>query len=88
MAAWMRRVDHAGVYLLIAGTYTPVCLLALGGAWRLVVLLVVSTGALAAIVLRFVWVAAPRWLAAVLATALGWIAVVAVAIAFFVVGVT
>src|SRR2546426_11742344 len=74
---WMRRVDHAGVYLLIAGTYTPVSLLVLRGAWRPVVLTVVWTGALAAIVLKFVWVAAPKWLAAGIRMALGWMAVVA-----------
>src|SRR3989454_11749182 len=68
---WMRRVDHAGVYLLIAGTYTPVSLLVLRGAWRPVVLTVVWTGALAAIVLKFVWVAAPKWLAAGIRMALG-----------------
>jgi hemolysin III len=69
---WMRRVDHAGVYLLIAGTYTPVCLLVLDGAWRVVVLVTVYVGATAAIVLKFVWVDAPKWLAAVLGIALGW----------------
>jgi hemolysin III len=73
---WMRRVDHTGVYLLIAGTYTPVCLLVLGGAWRSVVLTIVWTGAGVAIVLRFVWVAAPKWLAALTGVALGWVAVV------------
>src|SRR2546427_12075728 len=61
---WMRRVDHAGVYLLIAGTYTPVSLLVLRGAWRPAVLTVVWAGATAAIVLKFVWVHAPKWLAA------------------------
>jgi hemolysin III len=74
---WMRRVDHAGVYLLIAGTYTPVSLFALNGNWRLVVLTVVWAGAVAAIVLKFMWVAAPKWLAAALGLALGWVAVVA-----------
>jgi hemolysin III len=69
---WMRRVDHAGVYLLIAGTYTPVCLLVLDGAWRPVVLVMVCVGAGAAIVLKFAWVEAPKWLAAVLGIALGW----------------
>jgi hemolysin III len=72
---WMRRIDHAGIYLLIAGTYTPVCLLVLNGAWRLVLLAIVWTGATAAIVLKFVWVAAPKWLAAVLGIALGWVGV-------------
>jgi len=74
---WMRRIDHAGVYLLIAGTYTPVSLLVLRGAWRPVVLTIVWVGAFAAIVLKFVWVAAPKWLAAAIGMALGWMAVVA-----------
>lgn len=74
---WMRRVDHAGVYLLIAGTYTPVSLLALGGAWRPAILATVWTGVAAAIVLKFAWVDAPKWLAAAIGIGLGWIAVVA-----------
>lgn len=74
---WMRRVDHAGVYLLIAGTYTPVSLLVLEGAWRPAVLTIVWAGAAVAIVLKFVWVAAPKWLAAAIGIALGWVAVVA-----------
>ena len=68
----MRRIDHAGVYLLIAGTYTPVCLLVLDGVWRIVVLAIVYAGAAAAIALKFAWVDAPKWLAAVLGIALGW----------------
>jgi hemolysin III len=74
---WMRRIDHAGIYLLIAGTYTPVSLLVLRGAWRPAVLTVVWTGAVAAIVLKFAWVQAPKWLAAAIGLALGWVAVVA-----------
>jgi hemolysin III len=74
---WMRRVDHAGVYLLIAGTYTPVSLLALEGAWRPAILITVWVGALAAIVLKFAWVDAPKWLAAAIGIALGWVAVAA-----------
>jgi len=77
MRLWMRRIDHAGVYLLIAGTYTPVSLLVLRGAWRPTILAIVWTGAVAAIVLKFVWVAAPKWLAAAIGIALGWVAVVA-----------
>jgi hemolysin III len=73
---WMRRMDHAGVYLLIAGTYTPVSLLALTGAWRPVVLTTVWVGAAAAIVLKFAWVGGPKWLAAAIGIALGWVAVI------------
>ena len=72
---WMRRADHAGVYLLIAGTYTPVCVIALGGSLRLVVLAVVAAGSAAAIVLKVVWVEAPTWLAAAIGIGLGWVGV-------------
>ena len=74
---WSRRIDHAGVYLAIAGTYTPFGLLVLAGAWRIVVLAVVWGGAAAAIVLKFTWVDAPKWLAAAIAISLGWVAVIA-----------
>ena len=70
---WIRRLDHAAIFLLIAGTYTPFGLLALEGAWRLVVLSLVWTGALAAIVLKVTWIDAPRWVAAVIAVCLGWV---------------
>ena len=74
---WMRRVDHAGVYLLIAGTYTPVGFLVLDGTWRFVVLATVYAGTALAIVLKFAWVDAPKWLAAVFGITLGWVAVIA-----------
>ena len=74
---WMRRLDHTGVYLMIAGTYTPVALLALDGTLRPAILAVVWTGAGAAIALKFVWVGAPKWLAAAIGIALGWVAVAA-----------
>jgi hemolysin III len=73
---WMRRLDHAGIYALIAGSYTPVGLLVLDGTWRLVVLGVVWIGAAGAIALKFLWVDAPKWLSAVIGIALGWVAVV------------
>jgi hemolysin III len=73
---WMRRVDHAGIYLLIAGTYTPLCLLVLDGAWRIAVLVIVYAGAAAAAALKFAWADAPKWLAAALGIALGWAGVV------------
>jgi hemolysin III len=72
----MRRVDHAGIYALIAGTYTTFGLLVLRGEWRLVVLLIVWTGAGSALVLKFVWLDAPKWLSAALGVALGWVGVI------------
>jgi hemolysin III len=74
---WMRRLDHAAIYLLIAGTYTPVGFLAFSGAWRWTVLPVVWGGALVAIVLKLTWIDAPKWLAATVGIALGWVGIVA-----------
>jgi hemolysin III len=74
---WMRRLDHAAIYLLIAGTYTPFGLLALSGAWRWTVLPVIWAGALAAIVFKLAWVDAPKWASAVIGVTLGWVGVVA-----------
>lgn len=73
----MRRLDHAAIFLLIAGTYTPFGLIALGGALRVAVLAVVWGGAAIAIVLPLAWADAPRWVAAVIALALGWVGVIA-----------
>ena len=72
----LRRLDHAAIYLLIAGTYTPFATLALSGASRIAVLVLVWTGALAGIVLAFAWSNRPKWFEAVLAVALGWIGIV------------
>jgi hemolysin III len=73
---WLRRLDHAGIYGLIAGTYTPVGLLVLTGNWQLAVLGIVWIGAATAIALKFLWVDGPKWLSAAIGVALGWVAVV------------
>jgi hemolysin III len=73
----MRRLDHAMIFLLIAGTYTPVGLLVLHGTLATVVLAVVWGGALAGIVLELAWTGAPRWLGGTVYLALGWVAVAA-----------
>jgi hemolysin III len=73
---WMRRADHAGIFLLIAGTYTPVALISLSGAWRTTVLAVVWAAAAAAAISKFCWVNAPKWLSALAGLALGWVGVI------------
>ena len=72
----LRRLDHATIYLLIAGTYTPFATLALSGASRIAVLVLVWTGALVGTVLAVAWSSRPTWFEAVLAVSLGWVAVV------------
>jgi hemolysin III len=74
---WMRRADHAALFLLIAGTYTPVALIGLHGAWRTSVLAVVWSGAAVAAVTKMCWVRSPKWLSVAIGIALGWVGVVA-----------
>ena len=74
----LARVDHAGVYLLIAGTYTPFGLLVMSVAWAAPVLSVVWGGAIMAIMVKLFWVRAPKWLSAAIGLSLGWVGVIAV----------
>ncbi len=75
----LARLDHVSILLLIAGTYTPLAVLALHGAARLSMLAVIWTAAAAGIMVRLIWRAtwrpAPRWLIASLFITLGWVAV-------------
>ena len=75
--AWLARLDHAGVYLLIAGTYTPFGLLVMSTGWAVPVLTIVWSGALLAIVLKLFWVGMPKWQAAAIGVVLGWVSIVA-----------
>jgi hemolysin III len=77
LRVWMRTLDHAGIYVLISGTYTPIGLLVLRGSMRWTVLALVWAGTAVAIVLRFTWAAAPKWVAAAIGLALGWVSVIA-----------
>lgn len=73
-AVW-RRIDHANIFLLIAGSYTPFSLLLLDGGQAAVLLSMVWGGALAGVLFRVFWVTAPRWLYVPLYILLGWSAV-------------
>jgi len=74
---WLRTLDHAGIFVLIAGTYTAFGLLVLDGAWRWAVLGIVWSGAACAVLLNVVWTGVPKWLSGTIAVVLGWVAVVA-----------
>jgi hemolysin III len=72
-----RRVDHAMIFVFIAGTYTPFVLLEFGGWLRVVVLASVWIGAVLGCFLELYWIHAPRWVSAVAYLAVGWIGVIA-----------
>ncbi|MGC5222855.1 PAQR family membrane homeostasis protein TrhA [Micromonospora sp. DT81.3] len=73
--AVLKRIDHANILLLIAGTYTPIAVLALPPGQGTILLIVVWSGALLGILFRVFWIGAPRWLYVALYLALGWAAV-------------
>ena len=73
--AFLRRFDHANIFLLIAGTYTPFSLLLLHGTSRVVLLATVWTGAILGVLFRVFWTDAPRWLFVPIYMALGWSAI-------------
>jgi hemolysin III len=75
--AWMRRLDHSMIFVLIAGTYTPFAALVLTGSLRTVVLVGVWCGAAAGVLFSLTWVRAPKWLTAAAYVALGWFALIA-----------
>jgi hemolysin III len=77
MRSWLARLDHAGIYLLIAGTYTPVALCVFSPGWAVPVLAVVWSGVVVAILLKLVWVGVPKRVSAVIGIALGWVGAVA-----------
>lgn len=72
---FLRRLDHASIFLLIAGSYTPFCLLLLEGSDRAIMLGVAWGGAALGIAFRIFWTHAPRWLYTPIYIALGWAAV-------------
>ena len=73
--AFLRRFDHANIFVLIAGTYTPFSLLLLDGTAQVALLVTVWTGAILGVLFRVFWTDAPRWLFVPIYMALGWSAV-------------
>jgi hemolysin III len=75
VGAVLRRLDHTNIFLIIAGTYTPLAVLLLDWPTKRSLLLVVWTGALLGTLARVFWLSAPRWLYVPIYLALGWVAV-------------
>ncbi|MFW0796161.1 hemolysin III family protein [Gordonia sp. CPCC 205515] len=72
----MKRADHSMIFVFIAGSYTPFCVLALPVPERWWVLGIVWAGAAAGVALKLMWPAGPRWLSVALYVTLGWVIVV------------
>ncbi|MFC4558721.1 hemolysin III family protein [Virgibacillus kekensis] len=73
--AFLRRIDHSMIFILIAGTYTPLCLISMKGVTGWTLFAIVSTIAFLGVIFKLVWFHAPRWLSTALYVAMGWIVV-------------
>lgn len=73
----LRRIDHMMIFVLIAGTYTPVCLIPLRGVWGYSLLVGVWVLAIAGILMKAFWMQAPRWFSTLLYVTMGWLAAIA-----------
>ncbi|KEI91896.1 PAQR family membrane homeostasis protein TrhA [Clostridium botulinum] len=74
----LRRIDHSMIYVLIAGSYTPICLLALKGTFGLAMLTIIWTLAIIGILVKNFWFSAPRWISTGFYLIMGWLIVIAI----------
>lgn len=73
--AFFRKMDHSMIYILIAGTYTPFCLIALNGTTGWTLFGIVSALAATGVVFKMIWFHCPRWLSTSLYLAMGWLVI-------------
>ena len=73
----LKKCDHMMIFILIAGTYTPICLIVIGGASGWAMLALVLGIALAGILIKALWIYCPKWFSSVLYIAMGWVCVLA-----------
>jgi len=74
----LRKLDHAAIYLLIAGTYTPICAIMFAGFWRWGILAIVWSFAVIGIIVNMFIMNAPRWLTAGVYVVMGWLCLLAI----------
>ncbi len=75
---WLRKLDHSAIYLLIAGTYTPFCVISFKGFWEWGLLAIIWSLAITGIVVKMFIIRAPRWLSAGVYIMMGWLCLAAV----------
>ena len=78
MANIYRRIDHMMIFVLIAGTYTPICLISLNGQTGYTLFAIIWAVAISGIIMKALWINAPRWLTAGFYILMGWLVVLAI----------
>lgn len=75
---FLRKLDHSMIFILIAGTYVPFCLISLQGYIGWTIFAIVTTIAVLGIVFKMVWFNCPRWLSTAMYIGMGWIIIIAI----------
>ena len=73
----LKKLDHCMIFVLIAGSYTPICLIVLHGRTGLMLMALVWSIAILGIIFKLCWVTCPKWVSSVLYIAMGWVCVLA-----------
>ena len=73
----LRKIDHMMIFILIAGTYTPVCMVVLGDRTGWMLLALVWSIAVLGITIKACWITCPKWFSSVLYIAMGWVCILA-----------
>lgn len=73
--AFLRRIDHSMIFILIAGSYTPFCLIALQGSRGWILFSIIATIAVCGVLFKMIWFNCPRWISTCVYIGMGWIAI-------------
>lgn len=74
----LKKIDHMSIFVLIAGSYTPVCLIALPNVEGTILLAVIWICAIVGMIFKFFWVTCPKWVSSVIYTIMGWACILTV----------
>lgn len=73
--AYLRKIDHSMIFILIAGTYTPFCLISLNGVTGWVLFSIITFVALCGVLFKMIWFNCPRWLSTIIYIVMGWMVI-------------
>ena len=75
---FLRKIDHSAIYFLIAGSYTPICMIVMKGFWQWGMLLIVWSLAVIGVAIKIFWIKTPRWITVTIYLAMGWFSLLSV----------
>ncbi len=73
--AFLRKIDHSMIFILIAGSYTPYCLIGLGGVQGWTMFIIIATIGVCGVLFKMIWFNCPRWISTCIYVGMGWMAI-------------